>query len=108
MRLILLSTVVLWIGAALLFSQVRWFARRPLVDRLRPYAPGGDRGPTRTGLLSVESFRDVIAPLASEIGARVARLFGVDEDLATRLERVHSPLDPTAFRVRQPGVARAG
>lgn len=107
MRLILLSAVALWIGAALLFSQLRWFARRPLVDRLRPYAPGGDQGSTRTGLLSVESFRDVIAPLASELGGRVASLFGVDEDLATRLERVHSPLDATAFRVRQLGVASA-
>ena len=37
----------------------------------------------------------------------VASLFGVDEDLATRLDRVHSPLDATAFRVRQLGVASA-
>ena len=106
-RLVLLAAVALWIGAALLLSQVRWFARRPLVDRLRPYAPGGDQGSARAGLLSVESFRDVIAPLASEIGGRVASLFGVDEDLATRLERVHSPLDATDFRVRQLGVASA-
>ena len=43
-------------GTTLLLSRVRWFARRPLVDRLRPYAPGGDQSGGRGGLLSVESF----------------------------------------------------
>jgi tight adherence protein C len=38
----------------------------------------------------------------------VARAFGVTEPLAVRLERVHSPLDPTAFRVRQLGWAALG
>jgi len=107
MRLLLLSALALWIGSALLFSQVRWFARRPLVERLRPYASGADTGSAHNGLLSVGSFREVIAPLASEVGGRIASLFGVDEDLATRLERVHSALDATAFRVRQVGVAGA-
>jgi len=107
MRLLLLSALALWIGSALLFSQVRWFARRPLVERLRPYASGADTGSAHNGLLSVGSFREVIAPLASEVGGRIASLFGVDEDLATRLERVHSALDATAFRVRQVGVASA-
>ena len=107
MRLALLSAVMLWIGATLLLSRVRWFARRPLVERLRPYAAAGDQGASRAGLLSVESFRDVIGPVAREVGSRIASLFGVDEDLATRLERVHSPLDATAFRVRQLGVAGA-
>jgi tight adherence protein C len=107
MRLLLLSAVTLWIGTALLLSQVRWFAHRPLVDRLRPYAPHADEASARTGLLSVESFREVIGPLAREVGGRVASLFGVDEELATRLERVHSPLDATAFRVRQLGFAGA-
>jgi len=106
-RLALLSAVMLWIGATLLLSRVRWFARRPLVERLRPYAAAGDQGASRAGLLSVESFRDVIGPVAREVGSRIASLFGVDEDLATRLERVHSPLDATAFRVRQLGVAGA-
>jgi len=105
MRLVLLCAVALWIGATLVMSQILWFARRPLVERLRPYTPGSDDLTGRAGLLSVTSFRDVIAPLAREIGARLAALFGVDEDLATRLERVHSPLDPTAFRMRQLGAA---
>jgi pilus assembly protein TadC len=45
--------------------------------------------------------REVLAPLAKEIGDRGAALFGVAEPLAMRLRRVHSPLDPAAFRLRQ-------
>ena len=103
MRLALLSCVVLWIGAALALSRGRWFERRPLTERLRPYAPGDVASGARSGVLSVDSFRDVIGPLSREIGGRLARLFGVDEDLATRLERVHSSDTVTAFRVRQLG-----
>jgi Flp pilus assembly protein TadB len=103
MRLVLLCAVALWAGATLVLSQVRWFARRPLVDRLRPYAAAGPDLAVRSGVLSVESFREVIGPLAGEVGGRLAALFGVDEDIATRLERVHSSLDATAFRVRQLG-----
>ena len=58
-------------------------------------------------MLSVESFRDVVGPLARSIGERLARVFGVTEALAVRLERVHSPLDVTGFRVRQLGWAVA-
>lgn len=103
MRILAVCGLLLWVGAALVLSQLRWFARRPLVERLRPYTPGGLSAPHRGGMLSVESFRDVVAPLSREIGERVARLFGVSEDLTTRLTRIHSPLDPTAFRIRQLG-----
>ena len=58
-------------------------------------------------MLSIESLGDLVGPLARSFGERVARLFGVNEELALRLERVHSPLDVTAFRVRQLGVAIA-
>jgi tight adherence protein C len=107
-RLVVLSGLVLWAGATLLLTRVRWFARRPLTDRLRPYAPGGLPDHGRTGVLSVESFRDVVAPLSRAAGERLARLFGVSEELAVRLERIHSPLDVTTFRVRQTGWALAG
>lgn len=93
--------LVLWCGATLLLSEVRWFSRRPIEERLRPYVAGGWQRPIRSGVLSVDSFREVVAPLASAIGERLGRLFGVQEDLATRLDRIHSPLDPTALRVRQ-------
>jgi Flp pilus assembly protein TadB len=103
MRLALLSCLVLWIGGTLALSRGRWFARRPLTERLRPYAPGNTSESVRSGLLSVDSFRDVVGPLSREIGSRLARLFGVDEEVATRLERVHSTDSVTEFRVRQLG-----
>lgn len=99
----MLSGLLLWVGVTLLLSQLRWFSRPALVQRLRPYSPGGMAGPERGGLLSVESFREVIGPVSQRIGERLARLFGVSEELAVRLERVNSPLDVTAFRVRQVG-----
>ncbi|HUP87206.1 MAG TPA: type II secretion system F family protein [Acidimicrobiales bacterium] len=103
MRLALAAVFPLWVGATLVLSEVRWFARAPLTQRLRPYAPGGLGADDRTGLLSVESFRDVVAPLSRTIGERLARLFGVSEELALKLERLHSPLDVTTFRIRQVG-----
>ena len=103
MRAAVGSAFLLWIGTTLVLSQLRWFARPPLARRLRPYSPGGMAGEARGGLLSVESFREVIGPLSSSVGSRLARLFGVSEELAVRLERIHSPLDVTAFRVRQLG-----
>lgn len=105
LRILLPSAAILWVGLTLVLSRLRWFSRRSLVDRLRPYQPGPAARSRRGELLSVESFRGVIAPIASEVGGRVARLFGVEEDLATRLHRIHSPLDPVGFRVRQLGWA---
>lgn len=104
-RSIVLAGLVLWVGATLVLSTQRWFARRPLTERLRPYSPGGMAAGAHSGLLSIETFRDVVGPLSSRLGEQVARLFGVHEDLATRLARVHSPLDVTAVRVRQLGWA---
>lgn len=103
MRLLVLSGLALWVGATLLLSTTRWFSRRPLTERLRPYTPGGMAPANRAGLLSLESFRDVVAPLSQRVGEQVARLFGVSEDLSVRLARIHSPLDVAAFRVRQLG-----
>jgi tight adherence protein C len=109
MRLALVSGLVLWVGATLLLSELRWFRRRPLAARLRPYSPGstpasGDDG----GVLSVGSLRDVIGPLASSFGGRAARLAGIDEPVAGRLERTHADVDPTTFRVRQLGWSAVG
>ena len=104
MRLAFAGALVLWFGTTLLLAEVRWFSRAPLAERLRPYAAGGLRREGKVGILSVESFREVVGPLSRSLGERLSRLFGVSEDLATRLERIHSPLDVTAFRVRQIGL----
>src|SRR4051794_23364641 len=98
MRVILAAGLVLWVGTTLLLAEVRWFARPRLVDRLRPYHPGAGV-PARPSVLSAASFRDVIGPLSRAAGERLAKVFGVSEELAVRLERLHSPLDVTAFRV---------
>jgi tight adherence protein C len=109
MRLVVLSAVLLAVGTALLLAELPWFRRRSLLERLRPYAPGGTAAGAGTGgAFSVSSFREVVGPLASSIGERVARLAGIDEAIAIRLERVHAEVDPTAFRVRQLGWAGAG
>ncbi len=102
-RVLVLSGLVLWAGTTLLLSQLRWFARVPLVERLRPYSPGGMGQPARGGVLSIDSFRDAVGPFSRTVGERVARVLGVSEELSVRLARIHSPLDVTAFRVRQLG-----
>ena len=108
MRLAVASGLALWAGVTLLLSQLRWFTRLTLADRLRPYTPGGASGGLRRHALSVDSFRDVIAPLCRGLGERVSRALGVTEELSVRLERLHSPLDVTAFRLRQVGWSVAG
>lgn len=108
MRLALFAGLALAVGTVLLLSQLRWFSRPSLAERLRPYAPGGLAERSHRPLVSVESFRDVVGPLSRVIGERVARALGVSEDLSTRLERIHSPLDATGFRTRQLGWSLAG
>jgi tight adherence protein C len=102
-RWLLVAGLASWVGLTLLFSELRWFRRPSLVDRIRPYAPGGMGRLPRDGVLSVTSFREVIGPLASATGERLARLFGVGESAGVRLERVHSTLSVQAFRTRQVG-----
>jgi tight adherence protein C len=108
MRWLLGSGLLLWVGLTLLLSEVRWFSRRSLTERLGPYVPGGMGMRCRVGLLSVESFREAVGPVARSLGSQFSRLFGVSEDLDRRLRRVHSDLDVTEFRVRQIGWALAG
>lgn len=107
-RAVVAGALVTWVGATLLLSELRWFARAPLTERLRPYVAGGDRAGRRVGALSVESFSDAIGPLSRAIGERAARLAGVSEDLELRLARIHAVVDATGFRVRQVGWSVAG
>ena len=96
-RVAVAAGLTAWAGATLALSGVRWFDRLPLVDRLRPFCPSRPAAPTP------QSLRDALAPLAAAIGSRAAGWFGVDEDVAVRLERLHAPLDATGFRIRQVG-----
>jgi len=108
MKLVLVATVTLWVGATLLLSQARWFSRPSLADRLRPYAASSSRdGSGAAGMLSVASFRDVVGPLSQAGGERLARVLGVNEEIGLRLERIHADVDATAFRVRQIGCTAA-
>jgi Flp pilus assembly protein TadB len=108
-RILALTALLGWLGATLLLSRMRWFARPPLVARVRPYLGGASDG-TRRGdrtAMSAATFREVMGPLASDLGARVSRVLGVSEELAARLRRCHSPLDATDVRLRQLGWAAA-
>src|SRR5665811_2359994 len=108
MRWLAVSALLLWVGLSILLHQLRWFSREILSHRLGPYVPGGMGVRPSTGLLSVESFAEAVGPVARSIGERVARLFGISEDLDRRLQRIHSDLDLTAFRVRQVAWALGG
>ncbi len=108
MRLLIPSALAAWVGLTLVLHELRWFARRSLAERLGPYVPGGMGVRPRAGLLSAESFREAVGPLARTIGERLGRIFGVSEDLDRRLRRIHSDLDVTAFRVRQVSWALVG
>ncbi len=101
-RALLVCAVVAWAGVTLLLSQLRAVRRTALATRLRPFGPlggGPSAGPT------APSVRAIIAPPAVDLGNRLARVFGVHEELAVRLARVHSPLGVSAFRTRQLGWA---
>ena len=100
-RLTVILAAAAFAGLVLVLPAIPWFGRRRLTERLRPYAPGATLRHGEAGILSVDSFRDVIAPLAHHIGTHLASAFGVREDLEVRLLRIHSPVDPTHFRVRQ-------
>ena len=102
-RLEVLAGLALFIGLTLVFSLTKLFGRRRTTDRLRPYTPGGFGIRPHQGLLSVESFRDVIAPLSRGIGTRMSRILGVSEDLDLKLRRLQSPMDSAQFRTRQVG-----
>jgi tight adherence protein C len=108
MRLAIISALSLWAGTTLVLSRSRWFSRPRLIERLRIYGPTPLRRQPNRGILSVASFGEVAGPLAQAIGGRVSRLMGVTEELALRLQRVHSTMDVTTFRVRQIGWAASG
>lgn len=106
MRAAILPAVLFGLGATLLFSEVRWFHRRPLLDRVAPYLPGPGLAHT-SARLSTATFRDVLQPLLSDLGDRASGLLGSSENLHDRLERMHSVADAPSIRFRQFGLSAA-
>lgn len=100
-RLLILLLPGGWAGVTLVLGELRWFRRPALAARVGPYLPGGAPGPSQDG--GARAWRGIVEPLAGDLGARLSRVFGVSEDLAARLERAHSPMTATAFRMRQLG-----
>lgn len=99
---VLAAALLVWLGATLVLARVPWFGRRSLVARLRPYEAGAVSVMSGGGELSaVTSIRELVGPVARAVGERIARLLGVHEPLALRLQRIHSQVDVTAFRVHQ-------
>lgn len=97
---------VAWAGFTMVLAEVRWFRRPSLVARLHAYLPSPARSTTPArprGHEAGGSLREVVAPLALDYGSRLSRVLGVTEDTATRLRRIHSPLDVAQFRTRQFG-----
>ena len=102
-RPLVLAALLGWAGSTLLLTRLRWFRRPALADRVRPFLAGTRSASRRSNGHAIDTFREVLGPLARSAGGRLAQVFGVSEELAVRLERVHSPLDVTGFRLRQLG-----
>lgn len=103
-RVLAASGLLLFAGLVLVLSEFRVFRTRSLAARVSPYLPG-NRGRSAQEILSIETFQELLRPLAEATGAMTAKLFGVSEELPRRLRRVHSDMDAAAFRVRQIGWA---
>jgi len=96
-----LTLLLAWAGLSLLLSNLRWFRRIPLTQRIRPYLPGLSIATREADDNS--SLTRVLGPLARETGAWFSKFAGINEELSVRLERVHSKFDVTTFRLRQLG-----
>lgn len=103
-RLVAAAALLMFVGFTLVLSEFRLFKTQSLSARVSPYLPGG-RTTRNRELLSLESFGQLLRPLAEASGALTARVFGVSEELPRRLRRVHWEIDASGFRVRQIGWA---
>lgn len=105
-RLLAAAAMLFFVGITLVLSEFRLFRSQSLANRVGPYLPGG-RASTNKELLSLESFGQLLRPLAEASGSLAARVFGVSEELPRRLRRVYWDIDSSEFRVRQIGWALA-
>jgi tight adherence protein C len=108
LRALAVAGLAAFVGWALVLAEVPWFRRRPLVQRIAPYMAGGGGSRPVAPLRTASTWRELAEPLARQVGGRIASAFGVMEPLSRRLRRVHSPLTPTEFRMRQLAWAGGG
>jgi hypothetical protein len=99
--LLLASLSLVLAGSVLVLSELPWFRDRPLVERLRPYFPTSSKPGARPPSSTVRDLRQVLGPVAHDVGDRVGRLLGVATDLPTRLQRAGWDPDAETFRLRQ-------
>jgi tight adherence protein C len=89
----------------LLFSNIRWFKRTSLTERLSPFV-GGAHALDRSQ--AARSPFDAALPAITNVGERIGSFFGVEDTLETRIRRAGWRLEPSAFRMKQAGWAAAG
>ena len=97
-----------WIGGSLILAEIRWFRRQRLEHRVAMYLPGTATGSRVRSPDSLTAIRALLLPVTQDLGARLSRTFGVAEELAIRLDRVHSSMTVSGFRLRQLGWALVG
>lgn len=97
-RTLVLCALIGWTGWILLLTNVGWFCRASLVSRLQPYT-----GPIRTSPVSpsLDTLKEALLPVATSTGERLGKLFGLSDDLESRLRRAYMEITPGAFRLRQ-------
>jgi tight adherence protein C len=100
-RAVVVCGLFVWVGTALVLAETRWAQRVRLSRRMATFHGGP---PPRES----PSATSVIAAWAGAIGTRVALLLGVNDDLAIRLERAHSEVDPSGVRLQQVASTVAG
>lgn len=86
------------VGASLLFAELRWFRRRSLLSRLRPYGPPG-ASPMPTARRSPSA--SVLVPLVEQMLDRLTGALGIRDPLEVRLARANLHTTPSEFRSRQ-------
>ena len=104
-RLVLLAGLLLLVGSSLLLAQIRPVGRPRLAARLRPFVATTDG--TVSARVERLGAKEVIAPLAEQVGRRLASVVGSADDAEMRLARIHSEVTIGGFRMRQLGWAMA-
>jgi Flp pilus assembly protein TadB len=90
--------LIAWLGGTLLLSSIPRVQRTSLTARLLPYLPGRSAAPH-----AATDLRATVEARVVALGDALARLGGISESTARRLDRAHRPIDVATFRVRQAG-----